>query len=351
MTAGPVPIRYTVRVLPSWVKVVSVKSSSAARWSAMGAERTQTSDGLTSSSSWPPDSGSRGTRKMAAMIGAMPQSAIALPMPPSESDSCPATTSPTTEPSDVGDEEQRVRRAAHLGGEQLGVHRPDRERGRGGGDDRDRHEDPEHRALAEEEDDGADACRRAGSTTATGRRPRVSVSRPGEQDAEQAGEAGGDARGSPAIPDDEKSRSSRQVPVRELGRRRAEDVGEEADRGEEPESAPVALVDHLPDAGRARSDRAATLLVAVRLGQVAGEHRDQQRGQRAAPRTRRATPPVPMSAAGRQDRPRARTRRRRPGRASRPRRRGRLRAPPRRPRCRRRRALRSRWPARRAARR
>lgn len=58
----------------------------------------QTSDGLTSSSARPRDSGNRGTNSTDASNGAAPQSAIAYPSPPSGLESAPAARSPTAEP-------------------------------------------------------------------------------------------------------------------------------------------------------------------------------------------------------------------------------------------------------------
>lgn len=60
--------------------------------------RAQTSDGLTSSSARPRDSGSRGSSSTDASNGATPQSAIAYPSPPSGLESAPAVRSPTAEP-------------------------------------------------------------------------------------------------------------------------------------------------------------------------------------------------------------------------------------------------------------
>ena len=135
------------------------------------------------------------------------------------------------------------------------------------------HERPEHQAVAEEEDDRA-----AGADEQARNRDRAPTpglgDAPGEQDAEQAG----DPRGDRAEGRDAGGREPalvREEPVRELRRGRTEDVGEESDGREDPEPAPVAAVHDLADpAPIFRTGR--ELLVTPGLGEVPGDHRDEE---------------------------------------------------------------------------
>ena len=98
---------------------------------------------------------------------------------------------------------------------------------------------------------------------------------PGEQDAEEPGKPGGD-RAEAGDARRVEAAVVGQVPVRELGRRCAEDVGEEADRGEQPEPAAVPTVDDLADPAPVRGP-GRELLVPAGLLEVPGEDRDQER--------------------------------------------------------------------------
>ena len=87
-----------------------------------------TSDGLTSSRDRPEDSGSRRSRNTAAMIGAIPQIAMASPRSSIRSARNPRAEQPDRGPRDVTHQQERVGGAAHLGREELGVHGADRKR-------------------------------------------------------------------------------------------------------------------------------------------------------------------------------------------------------------------------------
>ena len=110
-------------------------------------------------------------------------------------------------------------------------------------------------------------------TIATGRRPRVSASRPASRIPISPGMPLGDA----AEERDAGAREVvdvREVAVRELRRRCAEDVGEEPDAGEEQEPLAVLAVEHLskaaPFLGAGRE-----VGVSAGLVEPAGEHRQQ----------------------------------------------------------------------------
>ena len=148
ITAGPVPARYTSRVVPSCVNAKRSKPSSSHRRRTVA----HTSDGLTSSSvraaglGQPGDDQHRGERAARCR-----RCAIAGPRPPTASLRFVARSRPGAEPATAAHEEEAVRRAPDLGREQLGVERAEREAGAGGGDDRDHRRDPQRRAVAEEE--------------------------------------------------------------------------------------------------------------------------------------------------------------------------------------------------------
>ena len=75
------------------------------------------------------------------------------------------------------------------------------------GDDRDRHEDPEHGPLAEEEDHRCRACRRGGSRPRPGGGPALSAMRPASRMPNRPGSPAVTPRNA-ATPDDENPRSS-----------------------------------------------------------------------------------------------------------------------------------------------
>ena len=137
--------------------------------------------------------------------------------------------------------EQPVRRAARLGGEQLDAERAERDAARARRDDRRRRHEPEQRARRRGRTPSASRSRSSSAIAAIGRRPRTSASRPPSTSPNRPGNAGGHRA-------EQRDAAVREVVhvgevlVRELRRRRAEDVEQERDRGEEQEAAAVALV-------------------------------------------------------------------------------------------------------------
>jgi len=142
------------------------------------------------------------------------------------------------------DEQQRVRRAADLGGEQLRVERPDGDAGRGRAEDRDRREDPEPRSVAEEERGLHHGGEGGGPDRHRPAPPRLDQAA-ADDHTDQARHAVGDrpehrdveVREAPVVG---------QEPVRELRRRGAEHPGEEGDASQEREARRVRTVAQRP---------------------------------------------------------------------------------------------------------
>ena len=147
--------------------------------------------GLTSSSVCSCVSGRRGTKKIAATSPRCRTARSNARSRRADPTSVPAITRPGDGAEDADDQQQRVRRAAQLGGEQLGVEGAERDPGRGGGQHRDRGRDPEQAAAVEEEDH----LRRRRDQQRDDR-DRLAAALLGEpaadHEADEAGERGGD---------------------------------------------------------------------------------------------------------------------------------------------------------------
>ena len=174
--------------------------------------------------------------------------------------------------------EEAVRRAARLRREQLDTQRAERDPAGARGDDRRGRHHPDQRAAGQEEHHLR--RRRDGERD---RRDRSPAAHLGQATAEHEPEEAGKAGCHRAKQRDAAVREVMdvgEVLVRELRRRRAEDVEQEGDRGEEDESAPVTLVPNVShpaaiDVGSGQR------LVAAGLGQPPPDHRREQDRERA----------------------------------------------------------------------